>query len=83
MIAESVAELEAEDKARLRQGDVEEDLDRDSAWVRAKGAKDRWQQAEDEDTFRERIRLIRLAESFDREVERYCWRLDSVPIESL
>lgn len=107
MIAEFAAELEAEDKARLRQGDVEQGLDRDSAWVKrvgwvrhfgsrdklevyraaewikAKEAKSRWQQAEDEDVLRERTRLAQLAGSFDREVERCCWRLDSVPIETL
>ncbi|VTO81898.1 unnamed protein product, partial [Fusarium graminearum] len=97
-----------QDAARLRKGDLKEDIDRDSPWVkrlgwvrhfgsrdlisihdaaqwlRARAATGRWaQNQEDEEAARERLLLCRLGESFDREVERCCWRLDSVPTETL
>ncbi|KJZ69994.1 hypothetical protein HIM_10605 [Hirsutella minnesotensis 3608] len=50
-------------------------------WVRARAAKQR--QVEDPDQARENTQLRQLAESFDREIERYCCRLDSVPRETL
>ncbi|KAF9765553.1 hypothetical protein IL306_002150 [Fusarium sp. DS 682] len=37
VIAESQARLKAEDAMRLRKGDLEEDIDRDSAWVKRLG----------------------------------------------
>ena len=107
MITECEAELEAEDAARLRKGDVEEGLDRDSPWVKRTGwvrhfgtrdllevygaaewvnatdAKGRRAHSEDEEAARERLLLLRLGKSFDCEIERCCWRLDSVPTETL
>lgn len=105
MIAGYEADLDAEETTRLRKGDKEEGIDRDSSWVkrtrwvrhfgsrdkleifdaaewvRARGAKDR--RDDDEAARRELVLLERLGQSFDREVERYCWRLDSVPTETL
>ncbi|KAI3572913.1 hypothetical protein IWW34DRAFT_837925 [Fusarium oxysporum f. sp. albedinis] len=108
LIAASQARLEQEDAVRLRKGDLKEDIDRDSpwvkrlGWVRHFGSRDlinihdaaQWLRArevtgrsagrqEDEEAARERLLLRRLGESFDREVERCCWRLDSVPTETL
>ncbi|CAI6088681.1 unnamed protein product [Clonostachys chloroleuca] len=108
MIANSEAQLKAEDAMRLRLGDLEEDIDRDSSWVkrlgrvRHFGSRDllsiyqaaewirakapiagRAQQVEDKQAARERVLLSRLGQSFDREVDRCCWRLDSVPTETL
>ncbi|RSL86277.1 hypothetical protein CDV31_016422, partial [Fusarium ambrosium] len=108
MIASSEAQLRAEDAMRLRLGDLEEDIDRDSSWikrlgwvkhfgsrdllgvheaaewVRAKSATGgRGRQSEDERVVHERLLLGRLGQSFDREVDRCCWRLDSVPTETL
>ncbi|KAL6366266.1 hypothetical protein LRP88_00111 [Fusarium phalaenopsidis] len=107
IIADSQAELKAEDAMRLRKGDLEEDMDRDSAWVKRLGwvrhfdSRDlldvseaaEWIRAkavtagrvrpEDEQAVRERQLLQRLGQSFDREVDRCCWRLDSVPTETL
>ncbi|CAG9950090.1 unnamed protein product [Clonostachys rosea f. rosea IK726] len=108
IIANSEAQLKAEDTIRLRLGDLEEDIDRDSSWVkrlgwvRYFGSRDllsiyqaaewirakapiagRAQQVEDEQAARERVLLSRLGQSFDREVDRCCWRLDSVPTETL
>ncbi|EXK77042.1 hypothetical protein FOQG_18233 [Fusarium oxysporum f. sp. raphani 54005] len=108
LIAASQARLKEEDAARLRKGDLEEDIDRDSPWVkrlgwvrhfgsrdlisihdaaqwlRARAATGRWaQNQEDEEAARERLLLSRLGQSFDREVDRCCWRLDSVPTETL
>jgi superfamily II DNA helicase RecQ len=107
IIADSQAELKAEDAMRLRKGDLEEDMDRDSAWVKRLGwvrhfdSRDlldifeaaEWIRAkavtagrvrqEDEQAARERQLLQRLGQSFDREVDRCCWRLDSVPTETL
>ncbi|GAA3332218.1 hypothetical protein GCM10020331_091560 [Ectobacillus funiculus] len=37
IIADSQAELKAEDAMRLRKGDLEEDIDRDSPWVKETG----------------------------------------------
>ncbi|GKU07275.1 unnamed protein product [Fusarium langsethiae] len=108
LVALSQAQLEEEDAARLRKGDVKEELDRDSpwvkrlGWVRHFGSRDliniydaaQWLRAkaatsrsagrqEDEEAARERLLLSRLGQSFDREVERCCWRLNSVPTETL
>ncbi|KAK7583650.1 hypothetical protein V3481_012931 [Fusarium oxysporum f. sp. vasinfectum] len=108
LIAASQARLKEEDAARLRKGDLKEDIDRDSPWVkrlgwvrhfgsrdlisihdaaqwlRARAATGRWaQNQEDEEAARERLLLSRLGQSFDREVDRCCWRLDSVPTETL
>jgi hypothetical protein len=53
-------------------------------WVRAKTPTDRRaRQADDEHIARERLLISRLGQSFDREVDRCCWRLDSVPTETL
>jgi hypothetical protein len=53
-------------------------------WIRAKAPiAGRAQQVEDEQAARERVLLSRLGQSFDREVDRCCWRLDSVPTETL
>ncbi|KAH7124372.1 hypothetical protein EDB81DRAFT_861055 [Dactylonectria macrodidyma] len=43
----------------------------------------RRQQPQDDATAREQQLLVRLGESFDREVERCSWRLNSVPTETL
>lgn len=107
IIADCTAELAAEDALQLRKGDIEEGLDRESAWVKTLGwvrhfasrdklsiyeavewvkapaASGRAASAADEETLRMRARLVRLAQSFDREVDRCCWRLDSVPTETL
>ncbi|EXK76427.1 hypothetical protein FOQG_18829 [Fusarium oxysporum f. sp. raphani 54005] len=108
LIAASQARLKEEDAARLRKGDLKEDIDRDSPWVkrlgwvrhfgsrdlisihdaaqwlRARAVTGRWaQNQEDEEAARERLLLSRLGQSFDREVDRCCWRLDSVPTETL
>lgn len=108
MIASSEAQLRAEDAMRLRLGDLEEDIDRDSSWIKRLGwvkhfgsrdllgvheaaewvrAKSvtggRGRQSEDERVVHERLLLGRLGQSFDREVDRCCWRLDSVPTETL
>ncbi|KAL9565573.1 hypothetical protein ACKAV7_009755 [Fusarium commune] len=53
-------------------------------WLRARAATGRRTVAQDdEEAVRERLLLGRLGQSFDREVERCCWRLDSVPTETL
>ncbi|KAK6706733.1 hypothetical protein SNK04_007752 [Fusarium graminearum] len=108
VIAASQARLKEEDAIRLRKGDLKEDIDRDSSWVkrvgwvrhfgsrdltsihdaaqwlRARAATGRRTVAQDEEeAVRERLLLGRLGQSFDREVERCCWRLDSVPTETL
>ncbi|EYB28035.1 hypothetical protein FG05_30289 [Fusarium graminearum] len=108
VIAASQARLDEEDAMRLRKGDVKEELDRDSpwvkrlGWVRHFGSRDlidvynaaQWLRArtatgrssrgqEDKEAVRERLLLSRLGQSFDREVERCCWRLNSVPTETL
>ncbi|KAG8664393.1 hypothetical protein FPOAC2_13337 [Fusarium poae] len=108
LIAASQARLEEEDAVRLRKGDLKEEIDRDSPWVKRLGwvrhfsSRDlinihdaaQWLRArevtgrsagrqEDEEAARERQLLSRLGESFDREVQRCCWRPDSVPTETL
>jgi hypothetical protein len=107
IIAASQAWLKEEDAMRLRKGDLEEDIDRDSQWVkrlrwvRHFGSRDllsihdaaTWVRARsitgsragqaDEQAIREQVLLGRLGQSFDREVDRCCWRLDSVPTETL
>ncbi|KAL3588256.1 hypothetical protein FPOAC2_14155 [Fusarium poae] len=108
LIAISQARLEEEDAVRLRKGDLEEEIDRDSpwvkrlGWVRHFGSRNlinihdaaQWIRArpatgrstgrqEDEEAARERLLLGRFGQSFDREVERCCWRLYSVPTETL
>ncbi|GKU09242.1 unnamed protein product, partial [Fusarium langsethiae] len=108
LIAASQARLEEEDAIRLRKGDLKEEIDRDSpwvkrlGWVRHFGSRDlinihdaaQWLRArevtgrsagrqEDKEAARERLLLSRLGESFDRKVQRCCWRLDSVPTETL
>jgi hypothetical protein len=108
LIAASQARLEEEDVVRLRKGDLKEEIDRDSpwvkrvGWVRHFGSRDlinihnaaQWLRArevtgrsagrqEDEEAARKRLLLRQLGESFDREVQRCCWRLDSVPTETL
>ncbi|KAG7411952.1 hypothetical protein Forpe1208_v009601 [Fusarium oxysporum f. sp. rapae] len=90
VIAASHARLKEEDVARLRKGDLKEDINRDSSihdaaeWLRARAATGRWTVAQDdEEAVRERLLLGRLGQSFDREVERCCWRLDSVLTETL
>ncbi|EXK25161.1 hypothetical protein FOMG_18164 [Fusarium oxysporum f. sp. melonis 26406] len=107
IIAASQARLKEEDAMRLRKGDLEEDIDRDSPWVkrlrwvRHFGSRDllsihdaaTWVRARaitgsragqaDEQAIREQVLLGRLGQSFDREVDRCCWRLDSVPTETL
>lgn len=52
-------------------------------WVRARTQTARWKLAEDDEASRERTQLLKLGESFDREVDRCCWRLTSVPAETL
>jgi hypothetical protein len=53
-------------------------------WLRARAATGRLAgRQEDEEAARERLLLSRLGQSFDREVERCCWRLDGVPTETL
>jgi hypothetical protein len=53
-------------------------------WLQARAATGRWaQKQEDEEATRERLLLGRLGQSFNREVERCCWRLNSVPTETL
>ncbi|KJZ70716.1 hypothetical protein HIM_09900 [Hirsutella minnesotensis 3608] len=99
MIAEYEAEPKDEETTQLRVGGTKEGLDRDSTKLgqndgmgpafrvggqardRARAAKKR--QVEDPDQVREDAHLKQLAESFDREIERYCCRLDSVPRETL
>jgi hypothetical protein len=108
VIAASQVRLKEEDAVRLRKGDLKEEIDRDSpwvkrlGWVRHFGSRDlinihdaaQWLRAraatgrrtvaqDDEEAVRERLLLGRLGQSFDREVERCCWRLDSVPTETL
>ncbi|EXM16384.1 hypothetical protein FOTG_15316 [Fusarium oxysporum f. sp. vasinfectum 25433] len=90
VIAASEAQLKEKDAARLRKGDLKEDIDRDSSihdaaeWLRARAATGRRTVAQDdEEAVCERLLLGRLGQSFDREVERCCWRLDSVPTETL
>ncbi|KAK2684833.1 hypothetical protein QWA68_016741 [Fusarium oxysporum] len=107
IIASSEARLKEEDAMRLRKGDLEEDIGRDSPWVKRLrwvqhfGSRDllsvhdaaTWVRARavtgsragqgDEQAIREQVLLGRLGQSFDREVDRCCWRLDSVPTESL
>ncbi|KAM7208273.1 hypothetical protein V8F06_014942 [Rhypophila decipiens] len=108
VIAASQARLTEEDAARLRKGDLKEDINRDSQWVKrvgwvrhlgsrdltsihdaaqwlwARGATGRRTHAQDdEEAVRERLLLDRLGQSFDRKLERSCWRLDSVPTETL
>ncbi|EWY79995.1 hypothetical protein FOYG_16934 [Fusarium oxysporum NRRL 32931] len=107
IIASSQARLKEEDAVRLRKGDLEEDIDRDSSWVRRLrwvrhfGSRDllsihdaaTWVRGRaitgnragqaDEQAIREQVLLGRLGQSFDREVDRCCWRLDSVPTETL
>ncbi|OBS16293.1 hypothetical protein FPOA_13079 [Fusarium poae] len=108
VIAASEARLKEKDAARLRKGDLKEDIDRDSSWVkrvgwvRHFGSRDltsihdaaEWLRArtatgrrtvaqDDEEAVRELLLLGRLGQSFNREVERCCWRLDSVPTETL
>lgn len=51
-------------------------------WVRAREPMLRWA-AEDEGAAAEPLMLTQLGESFDRELERCCWRLGSVPTETL
>lgn len=50
-------------------------------WVRARAAVGR-HAAQDPDREREEAALVRLGQSFDREIERYCARLDCVPVET-
>jgi hypothetical protein len=108
VIAASQARLKEEDAVRLREGDLKEDIDRDSPWVkrlgwvrhfgsrdlisihdaaqwlRARAVTGRWaMKQEDEEAARERLLLSRLGQSFNREVDRCCWRLDGVPTETL
>ncbi|KAJ0357932.1 hypothetical protein COL26b_014517, partial [Colletotrichum chrysophilum] len=107
MVAQCTAELDAEDGERFRRGDLKEDMDRDSSWVKRVrwvkhfGSRDlldifeaaEWVRAksttagrgreQDKDGAQERLILLRLGESFDREVERCSWRLGSVPTETL
>ncbi|KAI3573486.1 hypothetical protein IWW34DRAFT_855654 [Fusarium oxysporum f. sp. albedinis] len=52
-------------------------------WIRAKAATNGRARQEDEQVTCERLLLVRLGQSFDREVDRCCWRLDSVPTETL
>lgn len=52
-------------------------------WIRAKAATNRQARQEGKQVTRERLLLVRLGQSFDREVDRCCWRLDSVPTETL
>lgn len=54
-----------------------------AAWVRAKTQVARWKLVESGEASRERVHLLRLGASFDREVDRCCWRLSSVPAETL
>ncbi|KAH7233815.1 uncharacterized protein BKA55DRAFT_742558 [Fusarium redolens] len=89
IIADSQARLKEEDAMRLRKGDLEEDIDRDlpihnvAEWARARTATGGRARQEDEQIIRERTLLGRLGQSFNREVDRCCWRLDSVPTETL
>ncbi|KAK1449593.1 hypothetical protein CMEL01_16800 [Colletotrichum melonis] len=52
-------------------------------WIRAKSTASGQGWERDEEAVRERSVLLRLGASFDREVERCSWRLDSVPAETL
>jgi hypothetical protein len=108
IIAASQARLEEEDAERLQKGDLKEDIDRDSPWVkrlswvrhfssrdlvsihdaaewlRARSATGRWPwKQEDEEAIRKRLLLGQLRQSFNRKVDRCCWRFDSVPTETL
>jgi hypothetical protein len=51
-------------------------------WITARAVKGR-RAEEDEEAVRVRMLLGQLSRSFDREVERCCERLDSVPTETL
>ena len=103
-------ELAAEDAIRLRKGDTDEGIDRDSPWVkrvgwahhfgpsrdltaiaeaaqwiRAQGeqARRRGRQAKlDEAAQQTQRQIVQLGASFCREVERCCFRLDSVPVRT-
>lgn len=50
-------------------------------WVRARAVKKQAVQGPEQE--REEAALVRLGQSFDREIERYCARLDCVPVETL
>ncbi|KAK5994713.1 ATP-dependent DNA helicase tlh2-like protein [Cladobotryum mycophilum] len=52
-------------------------------WIRAKATTIKTRIAEDNEAMSEVRILTRLGESFDREVDRCSWRLDSVPKETL
>lgn len=58
------------------------DIQAAAEWVRGREAQSR-RADEDEAATAERLSLVRLGESFDREIERCCWRLESVPTETL
>ncbi|KAK7230149.1 hypothetical protein V2G26_002319 [Clonostachys chloroleuca] len=90
MIANSEAQLKAEDAMRLRLGDLEEDIDRNSSWVkrlgwvRHFGSHDLLSIYQAAEWIRAKAPIAgRAQQSFDREVDRCCWRLDSVPMEML
>ncbi|KAF5697201.1 hypothetical protein FMUND_15497 [Fusarium mundagurra] len=51
-------------------------------WVRAKAVTNGRAQQEEQAT-RERLLLLRLGQSFDCEVDCCCWRLDSLPTETI
>jgi superfamily II DNA or RNA helicase len=52
-------------------------------WINSRDSVAQLARGEDEEAARERLLLVRLGKSFDREIERCCWRLDSVPNETL
>ena len=107
IIAESTAQLKAEDEEKLQHGDMQEGIDHDSTWVKemkwvrhigsrnlaeihaaaqympSKGAGICAQGTESIESLDELRACQFLKESFDREVDRCSWRLDSVPKETL
>ena len=105
MVADYTVKMEAHNAEWLRKGDIEEGIDRDSAWVKRTkwgrhfGSRDKvrimeaaqWvnskdarsRQSQDEAAAQEEALLTQLGRSFDRETQRWCWRLDNVPVETL
>ena len=105
------AKLEAQDVERLRKGDREENIDRDSTWVKEmkwtqhfgdrdliaiseatdwpgskvqSGIQGRVQQQEGGSAAeRERLRMKRICDGFEREITRCRLRIDCVPKETL
>ncbi|KAK4205879.1 hypothetical protein QBC37DRAFT_463941 [Rhypophila decipiens] len=91
VIAASQARLTEEDAAGLRKGDLKQDINRDSqwvkrvGWVRHLGSRDLTSIHDAAQWLRARAATGRRTHAQDDEeaVERCCWRLDSVPTETL